>query len=262
MRLPRIPPVSPLCPMTLRFPFPTLLLSYSYLLTLSIHRYWDWSKYASDTANSPIFDGSATSLSGQGAYIPREDFFYRIPRTGDRNYNITLPAGPGGGCVQGGPFANQTVNLGPVNSTGSLPGWIGDGSGLDYNPRCLTRDINSYWSLKDLNYAKVQSAIVDTVDFASFSQRFAHPGLHSSGHFTIGGMNNDLFISPGDPAFYFHHAQVDRVWTLWQGRDLARRENELMGTTTWFDSKLFTVPFLAFFLCSPYGRDHWLVFRR
>lgn len=52
-------------------------------------------------------------------------------------------------------------------------------------------------------------------------------------------MNNDLFISPGDPAFYFHHAQVDRVWTLWQGRDLARRENELMGTTTWFNSKLF-----------------------
>lgn len=75
-------------------------------------------------------------------------------------------------------------------------------------------------------------------------------------------MNNDLFISPGDPAFYFHHAQVDRVWTLWQGRDLARREKELMGTTTWFDGKLFIDPFLAFFLCSSYGQDHWLVFRR
>lgn len=149
-----------------------------------------------------------------------------------------------------------------MNSSGSLPGWIGDGSGFDYNPRCLTRDINSYWSLKDLNYAKVQSAIVDTVDFAAFSERFAHPGLHSSGHFTIGGMNNDLFISPGDPAFYFHHAQVDRVWTLWQGRNLARRENELMGTTTWFNSKLyyFFLSRLFHVLCLPFGRDHWLVF--
>lgn len=184
----------------------------------------------------------------------------RIPRVGDHNYSITFPAGPGGGCVQGGPFANQTVNLGPVNSSGSLPGWIGDGSGLDYNPRCLTRDINSYWSLKDLNYAKVQSAIVDTVDFASFQERLENPGLHSGGHFTIGGMNTDLFTSPCDPAFYFHHAQVDRVWTLWQGRDLGRRENELMGTTTWFNSELFIFLFLTFFLCLPYGRDHWLVF--
>lgn len=51
-------------------------------------------------------------------------------------------------------------------------------------------------------------------------------------------MNNDLFSSPADPAFYFHHAQVDRVWTLWQGMDLERREEELMGTTTWFNSKI------------------------
>lgn len=233
----RKPPISYHATLSLPHAFPC----YYYLLTEnpSIQRYWDWSKYASDPANSPIFDGSATSLSGQGAYIPHEDFFYRIPRTGDLNYNITIPAGPGGGCVQGGPFANQIVNLGPVNSSGSLPGWIGDGSGLDYNPRCLTRDINPFWSLKDLNYAKVQSAILDTVNFAAFLQRFANPGLHPGGHFTIGGMNNDLFSSPADPAFYFHHAQVDRVWTLWQGRDLERREEELMGTTTWFNSKIF-----------------------
>lgn len=224
-------------------------------------RYWDWSKYASDPANSPIFDGSATSLSGQGAYIPHEAWFYRIPRTGEINLNITIPAGPGGGCVQGGPFANHTVNLGPVNSAGSLPGWIGDGSGLDYNPRCLTRDINSYWSLKDLNYAKVQSAIVDTADFAAFAQRFANPGLHPAGHFTIGGMNSDLWDSPADPAFYLHHAQVDRVWTLWQGRNLARRETELMGTTTWFNSKFSLFPLSLLPSCLPtYVRDLWLVF--
>ena len=65
-------------------------------------------------------------------------------------------------------------------------------------------------------------------------------------------MNNDLFNSPADPAFYFHHAQVDRVWTLWQGRDLERRGEELMGTTTWFNSMFFFSShyslFLRFFL--------------
>jgi Common central domain of tyrosinase len=25
----------------------------------------------------------------------------------------------------------------------------------------------------------------------------------------------DLFTSPGDPAFYLHHGQIDRLWTLW-----------------------------------------------
>jgi tyrosinase len=58
-------------------------------------------------------------------------------------------------------------------------------------------------------------------------------GPHGGGHFTIGyvafskGLPNsmlthhrgdpggDLFTSPGDPAFYLHHAQVDRLWTAW-----------------------------------------------
>lgn len=41
-------------------------------------------------------------------------------------------------------------------------------------------------------------------------------GPHGGGHFTIGGdPGGDLFTSPGDPAFFLHHAQVDRLWTLW-----------------------------------------------
>jgi tyrosinase len=26
----------------------------------------------------------------------------------------------------------------------------------------------------------------------------------------------NVMISPNDPAFWFHHAQVDRVWAKWQ----------------------------------------------
>ena len=30
-----------------------------------------------------------------------------------------------------------------------------------------------------------------------------------------GDPGGDLFTSPGDPAFFLHHGQVDRLWTLW-----------------------------------------------
>ncbi|MCJ1471242.1 hypothetical protein MMC07_009890, partial [Pseudocyphellaria aurata] len=194
--------------------------------------YWDWAKYADDQASSPLFDGSAYSLSGNGKSIPHEDFTYTIPQTA---YEATIPASNGGGCVQGGPFANMTVNLGPVNSSGSLPGYIGDGRGFDYNPRCLRRDLNSYWSSTYLDYQHVSSAIGNSSTFSEFNETLGYPGLHTLGHFVIGGMNDDLFISAADPAFYFHHAQLDRVWTIWQQQDVAKRQYQLTGTTTWFN---------------------------
>ena len=35
-----------------------------------------------------------------------------------------------------------------------------------------------------------------------------------------------------DPYFYFHHAQIDRVWWIWQNQDLANRQNAIAGTHT------------------------------
>ena len=40
-------------------------------------------------------------------------------------------------------------------------------------------------------------------------------GPHNAGHRWIGGDMASL-ESPRDPAFWFHHAQIDRIWTLWQ----------------------------------------------
>jgi tyrosinase len=36
--------------------------------------------------------------------------------------------------------------------------------------------------------------------------------MHAAGHFSIGGDGGDVFSSPNDPAFFLHHAMVDRVW--------------------------------------------------
>lgn len=56
------------------------------------------------------------------------------------------------------------------------------------------------------------------------------------GHFSLGGdPGRDLFVSPGDPAFYLHHAMIDRVWWLWQMQDPESRvwgANSLGGTIT------------------------------
>jgi len=54
-----------------------------------------------------------------------------------------------------------------------------------------------------------------------------------AGHFTYGGdPAGDLFTSPGDPAFWLHHGQIDRTWWIWQNLDLEKRGNAIAGTQT------------------------------
>ncbi len=37
----------------------------------------------------------------------------------------------------------------------------------------------------------------------------------------------DFYCSPGDPAFYFHHGMLDRVWWIWQMQDPENRINAI-----------------------------------
>lgn len=39
----------------------------------------------------------------------------------------------------------------------------------------------------------------------------------------------DIYTSPGDPAFYLHHAMIDRVWWIWQLQDLENRLHAVTG---------------------------------
>lgn len=45
----------------------------------------------------------------------------------------------------------------------------------------------------------------------------------------------DAFSSPGDPTFFLHHAQIDRLWALWQNADLPARQYALSGTRTFLN---------------------------
>ena len=66
-------------------------------------------------------------------------------------------------------------------------------------------------------------------------------GVHGGGHYSLGGdPGNDVYVSPGDPAFYLHHAMIDRVWWIWQhtGKDAYERQfgpEAIAGTRTFLD---------------------------
>jgi tyrosinase len=42
-------------------------------------------------------------------------------------------------------------------------------------------------------------------------------GYHNDVHMWVGGTMANIMISPADPLFWLHHAQVDRLWSTWQG---------------------------------------------
>jgi tyrosinase len=63
-------------------------------------QYWDWGRWAADPEKSPIFDGSDTSLSGNGEKIQH------------RAAGVA-PAGNGGGCVKTGPFKEYVLSNPP-----------------------------------------------------------------------------------------------------------------------------------------------------
>lgn len=93
--------------------------------------YWNWFSHQDDLSQSPVFDGSDTSMSGDGAY------FAHNGSTGGAG-TIFLPSGKGGGCIQDGPFKGMVANLGPVQPT--MRGQVKVNSTFAYNPRCLRRD--------------------------------------------------------------------------------------------------------------------------
>ena len=59
--------------------------------------YWNWFSYQNDLSKSPLFDGSETSMGGDGAFLKHNG---SVSGGG----SILLPSGNGGGCIKIGPF--------------------------------------------------------------------------------------------------------------------------------------------------------------
>ncbi|TIA61904.1 Di-copper centre-containing protein [Aureobasidium pullulans] len=207
--------------------------------------YWNWGlSAASGMEKSPVWDGSKTSMSGNGAHIDQTNL--SVVLGGNGLPEIYLPVGTGGGCITSGPFQNMTVNLGPAALT--VPGnitSISPSGPLSYNPRCLKRDLTDEINTRFAN----STAIVDNIlspqnvyDFQMQMQGIPGTGIigiHGGGHYAMGGdPGRDVFTSPGDPAFYLHHSMIDLVWTTWQMLDPENRiygKDAIMGTNTFLN---------------------------
>lgn len=193
-------------------------------------------RYSNAVIGAPLFDGSDTSISGNGIDFPHGPIVLAANGT-----SVEIPPLEGGGCVTSGPFANYTITLGPVGLAAindSRPNPRADGKG--YNPRCFRRALNvvSASGASDANCTKL---ITSYSDIGSFQDNMQGPfaygipeyGVHASAHYMVGGdPGGDFFTSPGDPFFWFLHAEIDRIWWLWQIQDFGARVNQVAGTFT------------------------------
>ena len=192
--------------------------------------YWDWTKSINNISAYPLFDGSAYSISGDGAYDPS---------TGDYDVGpYHFPHGTGGGCVTSGPFINLELHLGPIPIS-VLADQVLPANWTHRHNHCLRRDFNVPVAQQFSNATAV-AHLLNAPDIGEFQSRMSGvgtkpPGPHTAGHLQIGMDMFDLFTSPGDPAFFFHHANVDRMWTIWQERDLLNRQYALNGTVLNYD---------------------------
>ncbi|RBR27135.1 uncharacterized protein FIESC28_00079 [Fusarium coffeatum] len=191
--------------------------------------YWNWFE-TGDFATNPLFDGSDTSMSGDGK-------FFKHNGSVSGGGNIFLPSGNGGGCIETGPFAGEVANLGPPSP--GMDGMEATKTPLNYNPRCLRRDLTSYaveqWmtlpNLYNVTLGRASHSIKAMQDEfqGRFGDRFL--GMHAAGHFIMGGDASDLYSSPNDPVFFLHHAMVDYVYWIWQALH-PKQAKDIAGTIT------------------------------
>ncbi|PWW79822.1 Di-copper centre-containing protein [Tuber magnatum] len=175
--------------------------------------YWDWTLDADNLLASPLWD-PVTGFGGNGVPAPADGSPFAVP------------GATGGGCISDGPFVDMRLHLGP-------------GPSLAATSRCLRRSFSPWIAQTFSNAAKVNNTLAQQ-DFGWFSKvvegetNFWNVGIHGGGHYSIGGEAGDLYASPGEPVFYLHHANLDRIYWQWQSMDLPARLSDISGPVGMF----------------------------
>jgi tyrosinase len=162
--------------------------------------YWDWTLDAADPFRAPVFDGNP--ITGFGG-------------TGDCDRNDCV--------VQDGAFAPSPTPPHQFTLAYPIPHQI---------RRNLTLHLLGFENTPPMNETltpeRVNSIIQDTLpgDFYSFQESIQDS--HNCLHEIVGGDLNEecpgsipkhlctTSYSPNDPLFWLHHAQMDRLWSMWQ----------------------------------------------
>ncbi len=78
-------------------------------------------------------------------------------------------------------------------------------------PHVVNRNVGAFATLP--NAASVAAALGNAT-FNPFAG--ALEGIHNSGHVWVGGTMMSIVTAPADPVFWMHHAEIDRLWSVWQ----------------------------------------------
>jgi len=207
--------------------------------------YWDYGRWEADIYNSPLFDGSDTSLGGNGEASNQEaDAGSLNGGFGGGQGGVgggfgfgggAFGGGTGGGCVTTGPFKNMTISLGPMSAVvRPAPARNPQADGYGKNPRCLRRDMTDRLGKNFGKTSDIAGGITsfdNVLNFQNFMQ--GGRGVHQVGHFTVSGdPGGDFYTSPNEPSFWMHHAMIDRIWTIWQSLDYENRRMAMEGGTS------------------------------
>jgi tyrosinase len=66
-------------------------------------------------------------------------------------------------------------------------------------------------------------------------------GIHGSVHIWVGGTMSDAAVSPADPVFWLHHANLDRLWWVWYNSPQGNHQNPpLTGADALMDPWTYT----------------------
>ncbi|EST09179.1 Tyrosinase [Kalmanozyma brasiliensis GHG001] len=168
--------------------------------------YWDWTE-AADTGN-PDVDPIFSVTDGFGG-------------NGNPNNNDV---------VEEGPFANFPVDI-----------LQGDKDVALFSPHLLRRAFNPDPQLVN---AFNSSSVAKAQAFETFNKyRYYLEGTpHGAVHQYIAGDMGPAH-SPNEAVFFLHHAQIDRLWSLWQEMDPEQRKSDYAGNLP--DGNTLTGPFDA-----------------
>ncbi|KAK5090864.1 hypothetical protein LTS08_002226 [Lithohypha guttulata] len=187
--------------------------------------YWDFSE---NLQGSVVFDGSPYSLGSDGA--PNGTAPIAL------GPQLVIPHGTGGGCMKSGPFSDWTATLGFIDPLFLISGAPLPKNTYDYNPNCLSRDINAYAAQTWTNYSEVvmtsHSPNAQALEFnVNGVIGGSALGVHSAAHFIVGGFMGSIHVSVQDPIWWALHTNLDRIYTSWQLNNPSVA-SELYGTMT------------------------------
>ena len=105
-----------------------------------------------------------------------------------------------------------------------FPDWL---AGVLPTVHTPTRTINVVRSPgPDSGLASIAAGTTTAMNQTTYNN-FSAPinGIHGSVHIWVGGTMSDASVSPADPVFWLHHANLDRLWWEWYNGPKGNHQN-------------------------------------